>query len=268
MFDFAKELKDYLQREFITGEKDWSIKGFIDAKKKIYPISLDTKLLSKILELTILPLLIDFCKKHELKYYLTESQIQYPDVTLEGKLLGKKKYALDIKTTYRTGAGKNIRAGFTLGSFRGCLREHYSTRYSRFPYAQYKEHWILGIIYSRQERNDVKRVYDLNELPTIKSVITDLEIILQEKYRIANFIPGSGNTANIGSITNLEIIRNGTGPFAKYGSEVFEHYWRNYLRNEDAERMGIKRSYRNLEEYFRWKERQEKIVYSATKRSS
>ena len=63
MFDFAKELKDYLQREFITDEKDWSIKGFIDAKKKIYPISLDTKLLSKILELTILPLLIDFCKK-------------------------------------------------------------------------------------------------------------------------------------------------------------------------------------------------------------
>ena len=25
MFDFAKEFKDYLQREFITGEKDWSI---------------------------------------------------------------------------------------------------------------------------------------------------------------------------------------------------------------------------------------------------
>ena len=49
----------------------------------------------------------------------------------------------------------------------------------------------------------------------------------------------------------------GTGPFIKYGS-VFEHYWRNYLRNEDAERMGIKRLYRNLEEYFKWKERQEK----------
>jgi len=42
------------------------------------------------------------------------------------------------------------------------------------------------------------------------------------------------------------------------GSEVFEHYWRNYLRNEDAERMGIKRPYANLEEYFRWKERQQK----------
>jgi len=85
-----------------------------------------------------------------------------------------------------------------------------------------------------------------------------LEIILQEKYKIANFLPGSGNTANIGSITNLEKLRNGTGPFSEYGSEVFEHYWRNYLRNEDAERMGIERPYANLEEYFRWKERQQK----------
>jgi len=257
MFDFDRELKSYLQKEFITGEKDWSIKGFIDAKKKIYPISLDTKLLSKILELTILPLLIDFCKKRKLRYYLAENQIQYPDVTLEGKLLRMKKYALDIKTTYRTGSGKNIRAGFTLGSFRGCLREPRSTRYSRFPYAEYNKHWILGIIYSRREVSDEKRVYNLDQLPTIKSVITDLEIILREKYEIANFIPGSGNTANIGSITNLEKLRKGKGPFAKYGSGIFEDYWRDYLRNEDAERLGIKRPYCNLEEYFRWKKRRE-----------
>ena len=261
MFDFANELETHLQKRFITDitdKKDWTIKGFIDAKKQIYPISVDTKLLSKILELTILPLLVDFCKKHEFKYYLAESQIQYPDVTLEGKLLGMKKYALDIKTTYRTGTGKTTRRGFTLGSFRGCLREPHSTRYSRFPYVEYKKHWILGIIYSRRQGNNIKKVYDLDELPTIKSVITDLEIILQEKYRIANFIPGSGNTANIGSITNLEKLRNGTGPFAKYGSEVFEDYWRNYLRNEDAERMGIKRPYTNLEEYFRWKKDRKK----------
>jgi len=258
MFNFGKELKNYLQKEFIIDKKDWSIKGFIDIKKKIYPISLDTKLLSKILELTTLPLLIDFCKKHKLKYYLAENQIQYPDITLEGKLLESKKYALDIKTTYRIGAGKNVRAGFTLGSFRGCLRKPYSTRYSRFPYIEYKKHWILGIIYSRREEVDEKRVYDLNELPTIKSVITDLEIIVQEKYKIANFIPGSGNTTNIGSITNLEKMRNGTGPFTKYGSKIFEHYWKNYLRNEDAERMGIKKPYHNLKEYFKWEKREQK----------
>ena len=56
----------------------------------------------------------------------------------------------------------------------------------------------------------------------------------------------------------IKYRRKEGGPFAKYGSEVFEHYWRNYLRNEDAERMGIKRLYGNLEEYFRWEERLEK----------
>ena len=56
----------------------------------------------------------------------------------------------------------------------------------------------------------------------------------------------------------IEYRRKEGGSFVKYGSEVFEHYWRNYLRNEDAERMGIKRPYRNLEEYFRWKESQRK----------
>ena len=60
----------------------------------------------------------------------------------------------------------------------------------------------------------------------------------------------------------IKHCRKGGGPFAKYGSEVFEHYWRNYLRNEDAERIGIKRPYGNLEEYFRWKEREEKSRFT------
>ena len=38
---------------------------------------------------------------------------------------------------------------------------------------------------------------------------------------------------------------------------MIEHYWRNYLRNEDAQRTGIKRPYHNLEEYFKWKKSQE-----------
>ncbi len=77
--------------------------------------------------------------------------------------------------------------------------------------------------------------------------------------------------ALIGSIANLEELRSGRGPFAKYGAEVFEHYWRNYSRNEDAERMRIKRPYRNLEEYFKWGKKatkENKVIYSATKRSS
>lgn len=39
---------------------------------------------------------------------------------------------------------------------------------------------------------------------------------------------GSGNTANIGSITNIEDILAGNGIFAKLGEEWFDEYWMNY----------------------------------------
>ncbi len=252
-FNFAQSLKANLQANLLTEGKDWNIKGFIDAHKNIYPISLDTKLLSKILELTTIPIVTSFAKKHRLKVYLAQHQLQYPDITLEGAEIKNKKYAVDIKTTYRVG-GK-LKGGFTLGSFRGSLRSPLSTRYSRFPYSQYAKHWILGIIYTRKKEIEQKRIYSLDDLPNINSVITDLEIILQEKYRIANYVPGSGNTANIGSVANIEMLRNGTGPFAKYGDKVFQDYWINYLRREDAERQGIRRPYRNLNEYFTWKKK-------------
>ncbi|MCK4352771.1 restriction endonuclease [candidate division WOR-3 bacterium] len=250
-FDFQKELKKDLEKELVTPDREWNIRGFIDISKKIYPLSLDTKLLSKIIELTVIPMIIKFVKKHQLKLYLAEHQLQYPDITLEGKKIGNKKYAVDIKTTYRT--GNTIKRGFTLGSFRGSLRSPFSTRYSRFPYSEYAKHWVLGIIYTRREKVESQKFYSIKDLSKIKAVIRDIEVILQEKYKIANYVPGSGNTANIGSVTNLEMLRNGTGPFAKHGDKVFLDYWINYLRREDAERKGLERPYRNLEEYFEWK---------------
>ena len=42
--------------------------------------------------------------------------------------------------------------------------------------------------------------------------------------------PGSGNTANIGSIKNIEDIIKGDGVFAKAGEDIFDDYWSNYGR--------------------------------------
>jgi hypothetical protein len=40
-----------------TNNGDWTVKGFIDIAKNIYTISVDTKVISKILELMIFPAL-------------------------------------------------------------------------------------------------------------------------------------------------------------------------------------------------------------------
>lgn len=57
--DFVENLKD--QISYDNGQ--WSIKGLIDIYKNIYTISADTKIISKILEIHIFPLLLRFAKK-------------------------------------------------------------------------------------------------------------------------------------------------------------------------------------------------------------
>ena len=49
-----------------------------------------------------------------------------------------------------------------------------------------------------------------------------------EKWKIASDKQGSGNTANIGSIVDIDDLRNGNGIFSKLGEKWFNEYWINY----------------------------------------
>src|SRR3989344_3091717 len=84
----------------------WDILGIIDEKQNIFPMTSDTKVLSKVFEMKITP---DFrriasklsVKGNECNLFLAKEQNQYPDITLSGGILGKEKIALDIKSAYR-----------------------------------------------------------------------------------------------------------------------------------------------------------------------
>jgi len=92
-------------------------------------------------------------------------------------------------------------------------------------------------------------------LQDIVSVVRDFQFLLQEKWRIAKDRPGSGNTKNIGSITNIRDLIDGNGPFTPYGEEVFDDYWMNYLTTDMARAIDSDVPYRNLEEYWTWRDR-------------
>lgn len=229
-------------------------KGLVDPARNIYPIPLDTKLLSKVFEIAITPTVRGFAERHRLELLEAETQIQYPDYSLHGKALGTSKWvALDVKSSYRE--DDQTISGFTLGTFRGSLRDTDSTQYSRLPYKEYENHWVLCIIYSRNPI-DLTRTYPIEKIGAVPDVVADVEVHVHEKYKIAVDRPGSGNTANIGSVVRLLDIRNGSGPFAGYGQGVFEDYWRNYMRREDAQRGGLEAPpYKDLPSYFRWKKK-------------
>lgn len=234
-----------------TDKGDWIVKGFIDIAKNIYTISVDTKVVSKIMEILLFPKICEFVQENNYKMVLSKEQNFYPDMSFVD--LANNKYALDIKSSYRKD-DKTIN-GMTLGAFTGYFRDRKSTKNITFPYEQYVGHFVLGIIYSRADENiDERRVYRLNDLKNITSVVKDFTFFVQEKYQIATHRPGSGNTKNIGSLVNIDDLINGNGPFSKLGEEIFDDYWMYYLTRDMARAVDLKVTpYKNLKEYLQYK---------------
>lgn len=242
-----------------TGE--WVIKGFIDVYRNIYTISVDTKVVSKIVELLLFPLLARFADEHGYTIALAEHQNFYPDITFidrDGTMV-----ALDVKSTYRT--GPNTVNGFTLGAFTGYFRQRSSTKNVIFPYNKYIAHFVLGILYSRDEsRVNERQSYNLEELQDIVSVARNFDFLVHEKWRLAGDQPGSGNTKNIGSVKSAAALLEGKGLFADLGEEVFDDYWQCYLTNDMARRIDSTVPYHNLREYLLWRGRPPASIASAT----
>jgi hypothetical protein len=236
-----------------TNEGEWIIKGFIDIYRTIYTISVDTKIVSKVLELLLFPMFVKFGEQHGLRIELCPQQNFYPDLTFIHDPSGNR-FAVDIKSTYRTSA-KTVN-GMTLGAFTGYFRNRESNKNTLYPYSQYAGHFVLGIIYTKcDDVADERQQFKLDDLPKIPSVIRDFEFFAQPKYRLALFRPGSGNTKNIGSVIAIDDLINGTGPFAKLGEPVYDDYWMFYLTRDMAQTLNVKRPYSNLKTYLEYKER-------------
>jgi len=247
---FLKYVEQFNSTVSTTGG-DWVVKGFIDIAKNIYTISVDTKVVSKIMEILLFPKICQFAQENSYKMILCKEQNFYPDITFID--FDNKKYALDIKSTYRKD-GKSVN-GMTLGAFTGYFRDRKSRKNITFPYDEYVGHFVLGVIYSRTDEHlDERNVYQLDDLQNITSVVKDFTFFVQEKYKIAIDRPGSGNTKNIDSVVKIDELINGNGSFAKLGEEAFDDYWMYYLTKDMARTVDLKGApYKNLKEYLQYK---------------
>lgn len=253
-----------IRQQIVTEHGQWTVKGFIDIRQRIYPLSLDTKVLSKVFEWLMQPVIVRFALENDFEIFPNTAQNHYPDITLVNRRDRSECYALDIKSTYKTGldpTGQERVNGMTLGSFTGYFRTRDQSANSTQPYGSYRKHYVLGVIYRWTEKPMETTTYTLDELDTIPSVIEDFSLFLHEKYRIASDMPGSGNTKNIGSTRYLERLLNGTGVFASLGQAVFDDYWMNYRTREMAIAEGFSQPpYTNLPTYHAYKSRGSEIL--------
>lgn len=245
----VKTYKSYLETE----SHDWIVKGFVDVDKNVYTITNDTKVVSKIIEILLIPKLSLFASCNGLELELPSKQNFYPDLTFkdsEGHL-----FAVDFKSSYYSGGSVN---GLTLGSYWGYFRDRDAVKNMDYPYNAYVSHTVLGMLYKQSVTDDNKKqVYSIDELNAIHSVIEHFIFFVQPKWKIAGDIPGSGNTRNIGGVTNIDALINGCGPFASLGEDVFNDYWMGYFNKVDARTAGLGTPhYNNLKTYQAYLEQQ------------
>jgi hypothetical protein len=309
---FNQFIPELTQALTIPNHKDWTVKGFIDYYQNIYSISSDTKVISKIIELMIFPKFLAFAQSNNMTLKLSPHQNYYPDISFIDS--DNKKYAVDLKSTYRITPNKVN--GMTLGAFTGYFRNRESFKNTLYPYNHYDKHFVFGILYSRtditlvteylktlnitltnssrknviayiNENSDEKwdilvscfqkdialnathkniindilinetSTYTLDNFKNIKSVVQDFDFFLQEKWKIAIDRPGSGNTKNIGSENDINILKTGQGLFyRKFGTDgknIFDTYWTNYETNDMARSSGRNNPlFKNIETYMQW----------------
>jgi len=250
---FQRALSDFAQNlgHQITINGEWTIKGFIDIFKNIYTISSDTKVVSKVLELHIFPQFISFAKEIGYDMELAQFQNWYPDLTFINKENKEIKFAVDLKTTYFNENRTGFCNGFTLGSHGEYFINRESSKNIQHPYSEYAGHFCLGIIYSRLilTTEFETQKFSLEEISEIPSVINNFTFFAIEKWKIASDKGGSGNTANIGSIKNVNDIILGNGVFAKAGEEIFDDYWSNFGRIQIEKKDGMRKPLTSFDEY-------------------
>ncbi len=240
-------------REALTDANgDWAIRGFIDVWKTVYPMTPDTKVVSKVIEVVLIPIFLEAIKGTGLVVEFAAHQNHYPDLTIVETATGRK-VAVDLKSTYyQSNSSVN---GFTLGAFTGYFRDRTSSKNTTYPYGDYEAHLVLGLLYRKLGNSDDTGTYSLDQLDEIAPVAGDFRFILQPKWAIATDRPGSGNTKNIGSIVDVEALLAGKGPFSNFEApeDVFNDYWMNYLTADMARAAETKVPYRNLSEYVTWR---------------
>lgn len=254
---FAQQLKTFAASlaPSIAKNDEWTIRGFIDIFKNVYTISADTKVVSKILELHLFPHFLSFAKSIGYNIELATYQNWYPDLTFVNKADASIKFAVDLKTTYLDEEHSGFCNGFTLGSHGEYFIERTSRKNIQYPYCEYAGHFCLGIIYARNEldKETELKVYTINEVDSIPAVIRNFIFFAEEKWKIASDKGGSGNTANIGSIKNIEDILNGNGTFALAGEEYFDDYWANFGKIEILRADGTRKQMTSFAEYLAYR---------------
>ncbi len=237
-------MKDFILHTLSEIKNGYSFCGIVDRKGRIYPLGSDTKVISTLFEIVARQAVAKYADGAGMQLVEPSKQNHYPDFTLMRGENDTRKVAIDVKTTYLENGKTRFR--YTLGGYTSYIRPETEDKNIVYPYSQYSEHWVIGFVYKRLElkREASGRIFSFKTINEIPVPLEDVDVFMQEKWRISGDKAGSGNTTNIGSITGtISDFTSGNGVFLS--EDEFVNYWRGYGRTAH-ERKGV---YSNVDEF-------------------
>lgn len=137
----------------------------------------------------------------------------YPDLEISGSAFGGGFHAVDVKAARRAANGRQTQSRITL---------YTGNTYFKWP----DLHWpgTFRPFNDYATHLDVLMIYTLN--PDSNARVEDLEIIVQEPWRIASRDRSSTTREYLGAVTGLDALRSGQGVFANPAD--FYDYWRKF----------------------------------------
>jgi hypothetical protein len=137
----------------------------------------------------------------------------YPDLEISGPAFGGGDHAIDVKAARRAGNGYQTQSRITLYTGNTYFKWpdlHWPGTFR--PFNEYVSHVDLILIYT------------LNEVSNAR--VEDLEVIVQEPWRIASRDRSSTTREYIGAVNSLAALRAGEGAFST--PAAFYDYWRKF----------------------------------------
>ncbi|MDQ7910741.1 type II restriction endonuclease [Phytohabitans sp. ZYX-F-186] len=179
----------------------------------ILPLPKEPAALANVLEVSIVDFVLTRLRQIDGAEASRGSERGYPDLEISGAAFGGGFHAIDVKCARRSASGNTTQSAITLYTGNTYFR-HPTLHWPGVPrpFDDYVSHLDLIAIYTLR--------------PDLPHRVDDLEIIVQEPWRIASRSRSSKTREYIGAVKNIDDLRLGRGAFET--PAAFYGYWRRF----------------------------------------
>ena len=177
------------------------------------PLPKEPASLANVLEVAIVDYLLRHLKEVPGCEGRRGSERGYPDVEISGEAFGGGYHAIDVKVARRAKSRRQTDSRITLYTGNTYFR-HPQIRWPGMfrAFDDYVSHIDVIVLYTLNEKTD--------------SRVDDLEVIVQEPWRIASKQRSSTTREYLGAVTKIEDLRGGRGEFESPAD--FYRFWRKF----------------------------------------